>query len=285
VELISADGHMIPVWAKIVELKDKERGDFQLVVYLRDIEQRRKMDELKDEFIGLVSHELRSPLTVIMGVIKTALADGSHLSKQEMQQLLEDANYEADSLSHLLENLLELSRDRADRLSLYVTPVNLHAVVRKAVEQVQSQSSLHRFVIDLPKALPPVRVDELRLERILYNLLENGVSYSPRGGDIRVFAERDGGLLTIGISDQGIGISPEDQARLFQPFQRVEGPKLGGVRGAGLGLLVCRRLVEAHGGKIWVKSELGQGATFFFTLPFEVKRSKRVRPQRRARPS
>jgi signal transduction histidine kinase len=220
-----------------------------------------------------------------MGAIKTALADGSHLSKEEMQQLLEDAAYETDSLSHLLENLLELSRARADRLSLYFTPVNLHAVVQKAVEQVRRQSSRHRFVVDLPKELPPIHADELRLGRILYNLLENGVSYSPRGGDIRVFAERDGGRLTIGVSDQGIGMSAEDQARLFQPFQRVESTARDGAGGLGLGLLVCRRLVEAHGGKIWVESEPGQGATFFFTLPYKATKSKRAGPQRRARAS
>jgi len=285
VELIRADGQKIPVWAKIVELRDREQGDFQLVVYLRDIERRKQMDELKDEFIGLVSHELRSPLTVIMGALKTALADGSHLSQEEMRQLLEDAAYETDSLSHLLENLLELSRIRADRLSLYCTPVDLHAVVQRAVEQVGRQSSRHRFVVDLPTALPAIHADELRLGRILYNLLENGVNYSPNGGDIRVFAERNGELLTIGVSDQGVGISHEDQTRLFQPFERAEVAKIGGIGGAGLGLLVCRRLAEAHGGRIWVKSELGKGATFFFELPLDGRKPMRLRSRQRPRPS
>jgi PAS domain S-box-containing protein len=284
-ELISGDGHKIPVWAKIVEVKDKDQGNPQILVYLRDIEQRRKMDELKDEFIGLVSHELRSPLTVIMGALKTALADGSLLSKEEMQQLLEDAAYETDSLSHLLENLLELSRVQADRLALYVTPVNLRVLVHKVVEQVRRQSTRHRFLVDLPRELPPIQADELRLGRILCNLLENGVNYSPDGGDIRVFAQRNGDVMTIGVSDQGIGISADDQARLFQPFERGEVAKIGGIGGAGLGLLVCRRLVEAHGGKIWVESEPGHGSSFFFTLPSEAKWSKRARPKQRARAS
>jgi len=284
-EMMNADGHKIPVWAKIVELKGRERDEFQLVVYLRNIEQRRRMDELKDEFIGLVSHELRSPLTVIMGALKTALADGSLLSKEEMQQLLEDAAYETDSLSHLLENLLELSRARAERLSLYVTPVNLHAVVRKAVEQTRRQSSQRRFVVDLPKDLPPIYADELRLGRIMYNLLENAVNYSPDGGDIRVFAERNGAAMTIGVSDQGIGISAEDQTRLFQPFERGEVAKIGGTGGAGLGLLVCRRLVEAHGGKIWVESQPGHGSSFLFTLPLQAEAPRRARRKQRAEAS
>jgi PAS domain S-box-containing protein len=284
-EMMNADGHKIPVWAKIVELKDRERDEFQLVVYLRNIEQRKRMDELKDEFIGLVSHELRSPLTVIMGALKTALADGSLLSKEEMQQLLEDAAYETDSLSHLLENLLELSRARAERLSLYVTPVNLRAVVRKAVDQTRRQSSRRRFVVDLPKELPPIYADELRLGRIMYNLLENAVNYSPDGGDIRVFAERNGAAMTIGVSDQGIGISAEDQTRLFQPFERGEVAKIDGIGGAGLGLLVCRRLVEAHGGKIWVESEPGHGSSFLFTLPLQAEAPRRARRKQRAEAS
>jgi signal transduction histidine kinase len=122
-------------------------------------------------------------------------------------------------------------------------------------------------VIDFPKRLPPVRADQLRVERILYNLLENAVKYSPPGGEIRVFAKRERERLVIGVSDQGIGISLHDQAKLFGPFQRLEDSRLDGVKGAGLGLLVCRRLVEAHGGQIWVESEPGRGSTFFFTLP------------------
>jgi signal transduction histidine kinase len=107
----------------------------------------------------------------------------------------------------------------------------------------------------------------LRLERILYNLLENAVKYLPQGSEIRVFAKRERERLVIGIADQGVGISLADQAKLFGPFQRLEQSRLDGVKGAGLGLLVCRRLVEAHGGRIWVESEPGRGSTFYFTLP------------------
>ena len=107
----------------------------------------------------------------------------------------------------------------------------------------------------------------LRLERILYNLLENAVKYSPQGGEIKVSVKPDKEQLVIGVSDQGVGISPADQAKLFAPFQRLEESRPGGARGVGLGLLVCQRLVEAHGGRIWVESEPGRGSTFFFTLP------------------
>jgi PAS domain S-box-containing protein len=235
----------------------------------RDITERKKLDQLKDEFISLVSHELRSPLTVIIGAISTALSEETRLSREEMHQLLQDASWEADALSHLLGNLLELSRAQADRLFLHAEPVSVENVVQDAVEKVGRQSSAHRFVIELPAGLPSVHADLLRLERILYNLLENAVKYSPQGGEIRVLAKPETDRLVIGIADQGVGISLQDQAKLFGPFQRLEESRLEGVKGAGLGLLVCRRLVEAHGGRIWLESEPGQGSTFFFTLPLK----------------
>ena len=106
------------------------------------------------------------------------------------------------------------------------------------------------------------------MERILHNLLENVFKYSPNGGVIRIFARMEEERLVIGVSDQGIGISLHDQSKLFAPFMRLEDQRLTGVKGAGLGLLVCRRLVEAHGGRIWVESQPGRGSTVYFTLPF-----------------
>jgi len=221
---------------------------------------------MKDEFVGLVSHELRSPLTVIIGALNTALSEGPRLSQKETRQLLEDAALEADQLSHLVGNLLELSRAQSNRLLLHVEPINMAKAVHKVIGSVQRQSSKHKFIADLPKKLPPVSADQLRLERILYNLLENSVKYSPEGSEITVSAKRDAGHLVISVSDQGPGISMEDQAKLFKPFQQLGNSMLDHTKGAGLGLLVCRRLVEAHGGRIWVESEPGHGATFSFTL-------------------
>jgi len=242
-------------------------GSISKLEIFRDITERKRLDQLKDEFIGLVSHELRSPLTVVIGAVNTALTERERLSAEETRQLLEDAASEAESLSHLLANLLELSRVQADRLFLHVEPISIENAIQNTIEQVRQQSLTCQFVIDLPKRLLLVPADQLRVERILYNLLQNAVKYSPQGGAIKVFARPGKKHLVVGVGDQGIGISPEDQAKLFEPFQRLEDSRLDGVKGIGLGLLVCRRLVEAHGGRIWVESEPGQGSTFFFTLP------------------
>lgn len=267
-EFLGHGGRTIPVWAKIVgayDINGRLRQD--LVFYIRDIAERKKLDQLKDEFIGMVSHELRSPLTVIMGSVNTALTEWPRLSREEIRQLLQDAAWETESLSHLLGNLLELSRAQADRLVLSREPVSLRSVFRNTVDKIRQQYSTHRIAVDLPRGFPLVYADALRLERILHNLLENAIKYSPDRGDIQVFAREEPDHLVIGVKDQGIGISILDQAKLFGPFQRLEDHRLSGVKGAGLGLLVCRRLVEAHGGRIWVESEPGRGSIFCFTLP------------------
>lgn len=251
----------------LTPVKDASGQVQGLVLSLTDTTNRKKLEQLKDDFIGFVSHELRSPLTVIIGAVNTALSEGERLSQEEKQQLLQDAAWEAESLSNILGNLLELSRAQADRLRLYTEPLSIDSVVQNVVERIRLRSSAHRFLIDLPKRLPQVYADQLRLERILYNLLENAIKYSPQGGDIRVFAKSEEGHLVVGVSDQGIGISHHDQMKLFEPFQQLGTPRLDEAKGVGLGLLVCLRLVEAHGGRIWVESQPGQGSSFFFTVP------------------
>ena len=259
------DGTEFPIELSLATWKSK--GNTFFTAILSDITERKKLDELKDEFIGLVSHELRSPLTVVIGAVNTALTEMERLSPEDTRQLLEDAAAEADVLSHLLGNLLELSRFQADRLVLYVEPLNVNTVVQGVIEKVRQQHPGPEFRADVPRGLPQLHADQLRIERILYNLLENAAKYSPPGGEICVSVKRDRRRLIVGVSDQGIGIAVEHQAMLFRPFQRIEDSMSARVKGIGLGLLVCRRLVEAHGGRVWLESEPGKGSTFFFSLP------------------
>jgi len=268
-EMRRADGSSVWVNLSVRPIRDEEGRVIASRTVLTDITEHKKLDQLKDDFIGLVSHELRSPMTVIMGAINTVLSEGDYLSEEETRQLLKDAALESETLSHLLGNLLELSRVQAERLVLHAEAIDVKKVIQDAIEGVERQSSAHRFVVSTPQKLPPVYADPLRLERILYNLLENAVKYSPQGGEVKVTVKPDKEQLVIGVSDRGVGISPADQSRLFAPFQRLEESRPGGVRGVGLGLLVCQRLVEAHGGRIWVESEPGRGSTFFFTLPLQ----------------
>jgi len=233
-----------------------------------DITERKSMEKLKDEFIAMVSHELRTPLTVVLGGLHTLQDHSSQLTAEERDSLLRLAYLEAESLTDIVGNLLELSRADSGRLILERGVVNMGVVLDGALRKAGAQYPRHHFVAELPASLPEVHADCVRLERVLSNLVDNAAKFSPEGSPVRVFATTRDGEMLVGVADQGDGISAADQARLFAPFERLGRGSAGSTGGTGLGLLVCKRLVEAHGGRIWVESEVGKGSVFQFTVPF-----------------
>jgi PAS domain S-box-containing protein len=249
--------------ARAVPAFDEDGNVREWVGTCIDITERKKTEQLKDEFIGMVSHELKTPLTVIMGGVHTLLSEG--LTKEDRKLLLRDTASSTESLATIIDNLLELSRAQANRLMIRKELVDIFETVRKVTEFLSKRSAIHQLVIDIPAGLPVINADRVRVERILHNLVENAIKYSPDGGTITISAQQKDNCLVIGVRDEGVGISAEDQSRLFHPFERL-GTAVG-VAGVGLGLNVCRHLVEAHGGSIRVESERGKGAAFFFTLP------------------
>ncbi len=229
-----------------------------------DITERKKAEQLKDEFIGLVSHEIRTPLAVLMGAIGVAMSEG--ITPEDARSMLGDAMDGAELLNNIVDNLIELSRYQSDRLSLKKEQIDMATVVRGLAESRRVHTSNHRLLVDIPEGLPLVYGDKVRVELILVNLLSNAFKYSAEDTKIQVSARRENEHLTISVSDNGMGIPMDKQASLFQPFERLENASKP-TTGLGLGLVVCKRLVEAHGGKIWVESEPGKGSTFSFTLP------------------
>jgi PAS domain S-box-containing protein len=262
------DGSTFDVQVSANLVTDADGEPFCMMAYFLDISERKKLDQLKDEFIGLVSHELRTPLTVINGCLSTVLTEWDRLPSGEAQQLLWDAVLESESMSHLVENLLELSRVQAQQLALYTEPTDIKTLVRETINKIKRQAPSHKFVTSIPDGLQLINTDPLRVERIIYNLLENAVKYSLPGSQIKVSARVEPEHMVIGVSDQGKGLSPSEQTKIFSPFQRLENGRPDQARGIGLGLIVCRRLVEAHGGEMWVDSQKGKGSTFFFSLPY-----------------
>ncbi len=245
--------------------RQRRKAEAELAAKKAELKVARKIDAIKDEFIGMVSHELKTPLTVIIGALKVAETPG--VSPGERRRLIHDAATSAESLAAMVENLLELSRYQSNRLKITPKTTGIADVAKNVMLQLQPRSAMHKLYIDIPPDCPPVTSDPFKVERILYNLMENAIKYSPDGGDVRVFARCQGKYLVIGVSDQGLGISAAARAKLFRSFERVYDRQTTNIAGVGLGLKVCRILVELQGGKIWVESEPGKGSTFYFSLP------------------
>jgi PAS domain S-box-containing protein len=267
--LRAADGTQVPVYVAIRKLQLDNLIICAVVSDLTDqkhnqetISTLKQAQQLKDDFIGMVSHELRTPLTVIIGALYTA--SDERVSKEDRDALIQDASSSAESLASILDNMLELSRCQAGRLKLDKKAIKFADVTARAVGRVRQKYDSHEILIDIPDELPEIAFDATRIEQVLYNLVENAVKYSPPGSRIRVFSQPDKEGLFAGVSDSGMGISPENQQKIFEPFTRLQG---SGAKGIGLGLVVCKHLVEAHGGRIWVESQSGKGATFLFTIP------------------
>jgi len=231
----------------------------------RSLERLREFDRLKDEFIAVVSHELRTPLTSVYGAAMTL---GHHdLDDEQRDALVKVVSSESERLARLLDDILWVSRLDSGRTDVVIARVNTLALVTEIVDSTQMrlppQLSLE---LNSPEDVPAVAADSDKLRQVLVNLVENAVKYSDEGS-IEVTLTPDDGRVRFSIRDEGLGISPEDQPRIFEKFHRLDPEMRRGVGGTGLGLYICRELVEQMHGRIWVESEPGAGSTFTFELP------------------
>lgn len=227
----------------------------------------RETNRLKDEFVSMVSHELRTPLASVKGYSRTLLAENADWDAQTRREFLQIIADESDKLQELVENLLEMSRIGAGRLPISPEPLLLKPFVKEVVERIANQYPDTEFKCNIPHGLPVVEADPRRLEQVLVNLLQNAAKYS---GSRTVWAgaSYDGGAeVTLCVQDRGIGIAPEHVPHLFDKFYRAQWNQADSGSGTGLGLAIARALVEAQGGRIWVESKVGEGTTFYFTLP------------------
>ncbi|PPD57337.1 PAS domain-containing sensor histidine kinase [Dehalogenimonas etheniformans] len=234
------------------------------VITLTNVTALKEAEQLKDDFIGMVSHEIRTPLTVLIGALGVAMSEG--VTPEDSSAMLQDALEGAESLEQIVTNLVELSRYQSDRINLHKEFIDIGALVRDFGKRRLTKIASNRLIFEISDSLGRVKADRVRIDLILLNLLSNAVKYSPEESKIKVRVIREDGNVVISVIDNGVGIPIEQQATLFTPFTRLENIRRP-AKGLGLGLLVCKRLVEAHGGKIWVESKPGEGSTFSFTLP------------------
>jgi len=225
---------------------------------------------LKDTFISVVSHELKTPVAIIKGYAETLRRPEARRNPGLADEMLETIVEESDRLAQLVDDLLDVSRLQAGGLPFQdVEPVDLRAIVQRVMDRYQPQTQRHTLLADFPDAYPLIDGDPRRLEQVLDNLISNAVKYSPQGGTVQITGSMTPAEALIAVKDNGVGIPWGEQERIFERFYRVEGPETRAVAGTGLGLYLSRAIVQAHGGRIWVESTPGQGATFFVALPRE----------------
>ncbi len=241
------------------------------ILNVRDITREREQEEQRSTFISVISHELQTPIAIIKGYASTLARSDAMLDPEALRTRLKAIEEEADSLNKLVGNLLYASRIQAGGLQMDITPLNLARLVERVAERLRVKNSEATITLDLPAHLPTVMADRERIEEVLQNLLDNAIKYSPDKARITVTCRAMGDEVITSISDMGMGISLREQAEIFERFHRASEGKGGSIQGAGLGLYICRAIVEAHGGRIWVESTLHNGSTFFFSLLREEK--------------
>jgi len=244
----------------------------------------RKARKPEPDAISVLSHELLSPLTLIKGYAATLLQLGEDISEEQKKQYLRSIESASNRLAGLLENFRDISRIEAGTLNLAVEPTSLPDLLRKTISETQYQTTKHIIKLRLARPLPRVNIDRRKTEQLMTNLLGNAMKYSPQGGEIEVSARQvrdedeleealgDPSLavppcLIVSIIDSGIGIPEEDLNKIFHKFYRVDNRLTRTTSGAGLGLYICKIIVEAHGGHIWAESKSGEGSAFHFSIP------------------
>lgn len=257
--VLARDGREVPVAAAYSYMPGPRPG---AVAVLRDLRADRSVEELRGSFLAAVSHDLRTPLSLITGYVDSLLA--LDLDPAEQRRSVERIGHAAARLAELVEELLDLTHFESSALGLQRSRMHLSAVVTRLASDLGESPGMRPVHVAVPSDLPQVEIDAIRIGHVLSNLVDNAQKY---GGDgpITVSARRDRSQVIVTVHDRGGGITPDERTKVFDRFYRGRDAR-SGTQGSGLGLYVCRRLVEAHGGRIWVESETS-GSAISFSLP------------------
>lgn len=240
-----------------------------LVSVFRDITTEVQADRAKSDFVSMVSHELRTPMTAVKAYVDLLLMGTPGPLNDQQRKFLKVVKSNSERLIDLVSDLLDISRIEAGKVKLERQPVDMNELIEQVVmtimPNVEEKGQTIRALV--PAGLPKAYGDPARLTQILTNLVGNAYKYTPEGGEITVYAYVRHGMMHVAVQDTGIGISPENQRKVFERFYRVDDPGVRETTGTGLGLSIAALLVQMHGGQIWVESEVGEGSIFYFTVP------------------
>ncbi|TAK33044.1 MAG: PAS domain S-box protein [Chloroflexota bacterium] len=270
-QLRTRDGQMVEVSVTYSLLHSSEDASIGAIASVRDVSRQREAEEMRSVFVSVISHELQTPIAIIKGFAGTLRREDAHFEEESVREGLAAIEDEADRLSRMVTNLLYVSRIEAGDVHLELSPVALPELVRRLIRRFEGRRSQHRFVSEFALGFPSVLADRDRVEEVLVNLVENAIKYSKDGTTIRIEGKTSSDEVIVTVADDGIGIPLREQSRIFERFHRVDSRLARQTQGAGLGLFIARAIVNAHGGRIWVESELGKGSRFAFSLPREEK--------------
>jgi signal transduction histidine kinase len=256
------------------DLYDKQRTALralarQVVAQLelrRTLARQRQLDQLKNDFVGMIAHDLRSPITVIAGFTELLSRDWQVLQETDRNKYLSLIAGNVHNLSRLVDDVLEVAEVDSAEFHLDVKSFDLGKLVEKTVLELSTVHGNERLRLEIPDRVPLALGDEGRCRQVLVNLVSNALKFSPRATPVTISVSTQDACLAVSVSDEGVGISKEDQQKLFERFSRL--PNSGEeTKGTGLGLYICKQLVEAQGGRITVESAPGSGSTFTYTVP------------------
>jgi two-component system, OmpR family, phosphate regulon sensor histidine kinase PhoR len=268
-KLPELSGRWLRVNAAVISNSAGEREGTILVFH--DLTRLKQLERTREDFVANVSHELRTPLSLIKGYVETLL-DGARNDPAIAERFLKIIERNAERLDLLIQDLLTISALESGRMQLNLQPANLSLLVEKVFADLHSKAK--NKSVQLVNKLPELiaRADENRLEQVLANLVDNAIKYGRAQGRVTVGGKKlDDGKVEIFVQDDGPGIPAESLDRVFERFYRVDKARSRDQGGTGLGLSIVKHIVHAHGGEVWARSDLGKGATFFFTLPGETK--------------
>ena len=268
VELSVGDGRSVKILINATPIRSGDGITESLIVTMQDLAPLEELERLRAEFLGMVSHELQAPLASIKGSAATVLEDVETLNRDEISQFFRIVNWQANHMQNLIGDLLDTVRIDTGTLSVFPKPAKVSDLVERARTSFLSRGSQHTLLIDLPMELPRIMADSQRIVQVLHNLFSNAARNSPASSPINVAAHQEGAHIAISVSDEGRGVSPELLPHLFEKYTGFSKDAEQGTEGFGLGLAICKGLVEAHGGRIRAESDgVGLGARFTFTVP------------------
>lgn len=228
-----------------------------------------ELDELKDNFLSMVSHELWSPLTTVQGYISFVKDEKAGPLSNQQKEILAITDEQVEHLSHLISELIDISKIEADKFEIKLECLNVKTTVDKVIESFRQQANDKNIILDnrLPKQISPILADRKRIVQILNNILGNAIKFSPPGTRVFVNSKEGDKTVEFSIVDEGIGIPADKLAKVFGKFYQVDSRSKRRYGGCGLGLAIAKSIIELHKGKIWVESELDKGSKFFFEIP------------------